>query len=791
MLPPSPDNAAAISFLRRWSPEGPWALTSIQTDRKAIDTRTFYPRDEAALAQWLASYNGSRNIYFHVNPVLRDVKKKAEREDIKELAWLHVDVDPRAGEDIIEERSRALALLTDKLPKGIPAPTCIVFSGGGYQAFWRLKTPAPIDGELAKAEDLKRYNQQLERLFGGDNCHNIDRIMRLPGTLNIPDARKLKKGRQVELAKVVEFNDLVYELSEFTPAPSVQLPEGGLSSKPKVEISGNIERLADVNELDEWSVPDRVKVAIVQGRHPDQPLKGDNSRSAWLFYVCCNLVRCGVPDDKIFSILTDKEFGISESVLELGSRAEKYALRQMERAKEEVEDPWLRILNEKHAVIGSIGGKCRIIEEQLDEGMNRTRIQKQSFEDFRNRYRNQKTQIGMTKEKQPVLMAVGNWWVDHPQRRQYESIVFAPGREVDNCYNLWRGFSCDSIPGDCSKFLNHLRENVCQGRDELYQYLIHWMARAVQQPASAGEVAVVLRGGKGTGKSKTAKVFGSLFGRHFLHISNPSHLIGNFNSHLRDAVVLFADEAFYAGDKKHESILKMLVTEETIPIEAKGVDVEVCPNYVHLIMASNNTHIVPASGDERRYFVLDVGENHQRDHAYFAAIDEQMSHGGREALLHHLMTLDLCDFNVRKFPETEALREQKLLSLNVEEEWFFRKLQNGRILEESKTWETEVIYNSLVDDFIENTRRWMVTRRGSETSLGRFLSRVFPEMNRRQQLVEVDVMSGDGWSRKVKKRAYVLAVPDLDRCRKRWEELYGAQKWETPVEGEDNGEIPF
>ena len=77
---PTPDNAAAVEFLRRWEPEGPWVLTAIQIDRKAISTATFYPKTEEALGKWLSQYNGKRNIYFHVNPPLRDLTKKAERE---------------------------------------------------------------------------------------------------------------------------------------------------------------------------------------------------------------------------------------------------------------------------------------------------------------------------------------------------------------------------------------------------------------------------------------------------------------------------------------------------------------------------------------------------------------------------------------------------------------------------------------------------------------------------------------------------------------------------------------
>lgn len=785
----SPDSGAAIDFLLRWTPEGPWALTAIRPDRKAIDTRTFYPKDEHAARKWLHEYNGHRNIYFHVNPPMRDITKKAEREDIKSVDWLHVDIDPRAGEDLAEERQRALNLLTSKLPAGVPEPTVVVFSGGGYQGFWKLEEPIQVNGDIDRAEDAKRYNQQLEVLFGADNCHNIDRIMRLPGTVNMPDEKKAKKGRTPTLATLVSFDDtLVYPLSRFTPAPAVQMrDESGFTGGggPIVKVSGNVERLGDVNELDQWGVPDRVKVIIVQGRHPDEVKVGDNSRSAWVFDCVCQLVRAEVPDDVIFSILTDPDFGISESVIEKGSNASKYAIRQIERAREYAIDPWLQKLNERFAVIGNIGGKCRVVEEVIDHSLNRTRLTRQSFDDFRNRFMNQYVQVGVDeKSGMPKMKAVGGWWLGHPQRRQYDTIVFAPGREVSGAYNMWKGFAVTARPGDCSMFLDHLRDNVCQGNEAHFQYLLGWLARMVQHPDSPGEVAVVLRGGKGTGKSFAARQFGALLGRHFLHVSNPSHLVGNFNSHLRDVVLLFADEAFYAGDKKHASILKTLITEDTLQIEAKGVDVETAPNYVHLVMASNDEHVVPASGDERRFFVLDVGQGKQQQSAYFKAIAEQMDNGGREALLHMLLTYDLSDFDVRAVPQTDALKDQKDLSLTPEQDWWLNKLQDGSLFADQDEWPDEVRKELLVDDYIEHTKRWMVTRRGNQTALGKFLSRVCPRLDVIQKLATWDEPAGDGFMRKVEKRAYFWLLPDLDECRGQWDVVHGERSWPMPKQGE-------
>jgi hypothetical protein len=204
-----------------------------------------------------------------------------------------------------------------------------------------------------------------------------------------------------------------------------------------------------------------------------------------------------------------------------------------------------------------------------------------------------------------------------------------------------------------------LHDNICGGNDVYYEYLLNWQAFAVQHPGWPGEVAIVMRGKEGTGKGIAAKQYGRLFGAHFRHIVHARHLTGHFNSHLQQCSVLFGDEAFFAGDRSHESILKALVTEETLLIEPKGIDPFPVRNCIHFIMSSNNDWVIPAGAEARRYFVLNVGDNHMQDHDYFAAIVKEMDNGGREALLYELLNRDLSHFNIRTVPQTDALAEQK------------------------------------------------------------------------------------------------------------------------------------
>lgn len=94
------------------------------------------------------------------------------------------------------------------------------------------------------------------------------------------------------------------------------------------------DRLASVDDLGP-NVPVWCKVVIVEGRDPQDPGRYP-SRSEAVFGVTCELMRCGVPEGTALSILTNPVYRISESILEQKSRAERYALRQIQRAKEAV-----------------------------------------------------------------------------------------------------------------------------------------------------------------------------------------------------------------------------------------------------------------------------------------------------------------------------------------------------------------------------------------------------------------------------------------------------------------------
>jgi len=783
------ETKTARRFLRYFAPKGPWVLTAIPPDGGKTWTAYFEPKTEKAMCEWIDKHNGKNNLYFMVNPPRSEIKSKAKKTDVEEMAWLHVDVDPAKGEKFADEQTRILKTLEDFKPR----PSCVIFSGGGYQAFWRLDAPVFVGGDLGAIEELEGYNIQVAQQTGGDNCHNLDRIMRLPGTYNIPGEKKLKKNpeRTTILAETVWEEEAVHPLASFVCAPRIQTKDtpGGSA---KVELSGNLAPV-DLEDLPE-GVNLRLKAIIVQGDDPEDPTRY-SSKSEAVFGVCCMLIRAGVDDDTIASIILDPDFGISEHTRKQ-KRSRNYAARQIQRAKEEVEEPWLRLLNEKFAVISDIGGKCRVISEVYDEVLERSRISMQTFEDFRNRYMNQKVEIGSDKDGRPIYEPAGKWWLKHPLRRQYDNIIFAPNREIDNSYNLWQGFNFQPLPGKCEKFLNHLKTIICNGNEEYYNYLIQWLARCVQKPATQGEVAVVLRGKQGTGKGTFINAFGKLWGRHFLQVSNSKHLVGQFNYHLRDCIVLFADEAFFAGDKAHEGVLKALVTESMLMVERKGVDAAPGPNFTHILMASNSDWVVPANQEERRYFVLDVSNEKMQNTAYFSSVKKEMESGGYEALLHYLMTLDISNFNVRDVPKTEALGDQKMLSLSPEQTWWYSRLVEGTQIDKFDEWERNVTTKAVFKDYIAFCDAQRYFHRASPPALGKFLRGSIPGLQSKQIAMTIEEQDpATGMTREKNVRPYVYLFPSLEDCRKIWDKTFGTKTdWNAPPQVEtidDDSESPF
>ena len=175
-------------------------------------------------------------------------------------------------------------------------------------------------------------------------------------------------------------------------------------------------------------------------------------------------------------------------------------------------------------------------------------------------------------------------------------------------------------------------------------------------------MAVILHGKEGTGKGTFCDMIGRIVGKaHYKHVTNPRHLVGNFNYHLMDGLLVFADEVVYGGDRQTAGVLKALVTEKYLVCERKGIDSFMYENRLRLVVASNEDWFIPAGPESRRWLVLDVNDKYASDRRYFDALYSQMlDEGGLEAMMFDLQARKI-KANLTKAIETKALEAQRAI----------------------------------------------------------------------------------------------------------------------------------
>ena len=140
---------------------------------------------ETALAEAAKANTNGFNIYWTVNRVVPGLNKKPGKRDIRAARFVHVDIDPPKSGGAFDK-----AEITAALQGIVCPPSFIIDSGGGLQAFWRLEDPC------ANLDSIEGINFQVRDWFEADACQNIDRLMRVPGSVNYPDIRKAGRGRK-------------------------------------------------------------------------------------------------------------------------------------------------------------------------------------------------------------------------------------------------------------------------------------------------------------------------------------------------------------------------------------------------------------------------------------------------------------------------------------------------------------------------------------------------------------------------------------------------------------------
>ena len=159
-------------------------------------TGRHFADDVAGATEYAASLTAMRhNVYYQYNEPLPNCGHKASKRQIDSLWGTHVDIDPPKDGSPFDKDAK----LHDVQHHG---PTIVINSGNGLQACWLFPHPIPATPE--NVELVEGVNRALIAKFGGDaGTWNVDRVLRVPGTINWPNAEKRKLGRVPCMATVL------------------------------------------------------------------------------------------------------------------------------------------------------------------------------------------------------------------------------------------------------------------------------------------------------------------------------------------------------------------------------------------------------------------------------------------------------------------------------------------------------------------------------------------------------------------------------------------------------------
>ena len=431
-------------------------------------------------------------------------------------------------------------------------------------------------------------------------------------------------------------------------------------------------------------------------------------------------------------------------------------------------DDALALMNSRHAILENVGGKTAIgCWEQSDDGY--FKLAYHGKDSFLLRYSNATITIEAPDGRgglRPFTVDLAKWWLEHRNRAQYRGVKFRPNREgvVNGYLNLWRGWGVEPKPGDWSLIQQHIVDVIAGGNAEFAEYVLRWIAWAIQNPDQQAEVALVLIGEKGTGKGTLGRCLERIFGAHALQVTDREQVIGRFNGHLEDCILFIADEAYWGGDKRCVGKLQGMITERNLPIERKGFDMYSVKNFLHVLMLAEPGWVIPAGRFERRYAALKVSEVRRGDKDYFKALNRQMAGGGVEAMFYDLLEVELGDWHPREIPDAllkgEALAEQQTRTLPPWEQWYLSLLRDGRL---PGAWvkkkKPHIAYtSSLISDAREQVPR---LKWESDVALTEFLKEKGCEKHR-------DSIA-NGWK----------FLP-LAEARAAFVRAHGPQKWDNP-----------
>lgn len=656
-----------------------------------------FSTDIDAAAVWVREQNAEgNNIYFTVNEVRPGVNKKPTKTDIVTVRFAHVDIDPPKDGGLFDESA-----VCERLENSVTPPSFVNWSGNGVQAFWRLEPGATV-------ETTEQVNRGLIAVFGGDpGTQNIDRLMRVPGTDNYPNAKKRAAGRTVTQAKIEMPDDrsayAVEVLLEAYPAPAHKAVE-----RESIE-------LGDISPLTSADVSPALTFLI------DRPTGPDKSADTLKF--ACEALRIGLTAEQVMGVLLNEVNAVAAHCFTQADPM-RAAWRAVERAMAEP-DVRRRVQRAQDQRIGE--GEIEQLPTaptpSLDEMLRRYAsvavgsmvidVERPQLALSWPEFRSHMAAATMLAERagkngstRTINVQTADIWRGHADRKTVETTTFRAGAPVlttspsgGQAVNLWRPPTIVPPPNDWEELVAPFDRHLDWLWRDAVEPFKDWIAHTMQRPGelpSYGWLHIAPE--QGMGRNLIAGVLARVFaGYTALGVDLGALLTSQFNGILSGKVLAVVDEVAEGNGSqvyKNAQALKRLVTEEVRHINPKYGQQREEYNVCRWLIFSNSEMALPLEDNDRRFWVV-RSDDQPKDAEYYS-----MLYRLREdpmfiaSVAHALRTRDISSFKPGALPPMTEAKARLLDRTRSDAETVMREI--------TETWPSDIISSAKLREFMED-----------------------------------------------------------------------------------------
>jgi putative DNA primase/helicase len=262
-------------------------------------------------------------------------------------------------------------------------------------------------------------------------------------------------------------------------------------------------------------------------------------------------------------------------------------------------------------------------------------------------------------------------WKGSEQRRTVfpENVVFDPTEtcDEDECVNLFGGIELEPKKGDVEpflrlgRFLTSRASDDADECDQIFHWLLCWLAYPLQRPGSKLRTAVVMHGDEGAGKNFFFECVLEIYGRYGALVGQ-DELEDKFNDWRSGKCMVIGDEVSSRQELVHnKNRLKALITSPTVQINPKNLPRREEKNHINIVFLSNELQPLALDNSDRRYLV--VYTPRMKERPFYEDLKKWKDADGVAALYDYLLTYPIEEFDpYAPAPTTQA--KQDLIDLN-------------------------------------------------------------------------------------------------------------------------------